>query len=267
MGGGPDNLFVALKDGSFVDNATKRQLKKQDQFVALTETSVHWAEEHRQQAILYGVIAVVATIVIVAAYTLFQDRSSAAATAFGEAMQIYQTPLSNSSAEPIPGAKYYPDSKTRAAAALTGFQKVASQYGLTQSGHLAEYFVGLTCEDLGQTSCAQEAFQKVASGWDGGLAALGKDALADLDQKTGDDSKAIALYTELGKGHALTVPPPLAKLQLAELYQSQGNTEQARQILALLKDKDKDPNGRPGAAAEIATQKLNPAAAGAGTPQ
>ncbi len=251
-----------------MDNATKRQLKKQDQFVALTETSVHWAEEHRQQAILYGVIAVVATIVIVAAYTIYQDRSSAAATAFGEAMQIYQTPLADSATEPIPGAKYFPDAKTRAAAALTGFQKVASQYSLTNSGRLAEYFVGLSCEDEGQTACAEQAFQKVASGWDSGLAALGKDALADLDQKTGQYDKAIALYTELSKGHAVTVPASLAKLQLAELYQSQGDRDKAREILALLKDKDKDPNGRPGAAAEIAAQKLNPApTAGAGSPE
>ncbi|MFP5266324.1 MAG: tetratricopeptide repeat protein [Acidobacteriota bacterium] len=268
MGGGPDTLLIALKDGTFVDNATKRQLKKQDQFVALTETGVHWAEEHRRQAILYGVIAVVATIVIVAAYTIFQDRSSAAATAFGQAMQIYQTPLAGASTEPIPGAKYFPDAKTRAAAALPGFQTVARQYGLTKSGRLAEYFSGLACEDLAQTACAEQAFQKVASGWDGALAALGKDALADLYQKTGRDAKAIALYNELSKGHALTVPPSLAQLQLAELYQSQGNTDQARQILALLKDKDKDPNGRPGAAAEIANQKLNPSsAAGAGSPE
>ncbi|MFP5233893.1 MAG: coatomer subunit epsilon [Acidobacteriota bacterium] len=251
-----------------MDNATKRQLKKQDQFVALTETGVHWAEEHRRQAILYGVIAVVATIVIVAAYTIFQDRSSAAATAFGQAMQIYQTPLAGASTEPIPGAKYFPDAKTRAAAALPGFQTVARQYGLTKSGRLAEYFSGLACEDLAQTACAEQAFQKVASGWDGALAALGKDALADLYQKTGRDAKAIALYNELSKGHALTVPPSLAQLQLAELYQSQGNTDQARQILALLKDKDKDPNGRPGTAAEIANQKLNPSsAAGAGSPE
>ncbi|MGC9200221.1 MAG: tetratricopeptide repeat protein [Acidobacteriaceae bacterium] len=251
-----------------MDNATKRQLKKHDQFMALTETSVHWAEEHRQQAILYSVIAVVATIVIVAAYTIYQDRSSAAATAFGQAMQIYQTPLADSSTEPIPGAKYFPDAKTRAALALTGFQKVASEYSLTRSGHLAEYFVGLSCEDEGQTACAEQAFQKVASGWDSGLAALGKDALADLDQKTGQYDKAIALYTELSKGRAVTVPASLAKLQLAELYQSQGERDKAREILALLKDKDKDANGRPGAASEIAAQKLNPGpAGGAGSPE
>jgi len=245
-----------------VDNATKRQLKKQDQFVALTEAGVHWTEEHRQKAIVYGVIAVVAIIAIVGAYSFYQSRSTSAATAFGQAMEIYQTPIATPGQPVPPGVKTYPDAKSRAAAANSQFQQVASQYGLTNSGRLAEYFVGLTYEDQGQTGPAQQALQKVAS----------KDALADLDQQTGDDATAISLYNELSKGKSATVPADLAQLQLAELYQAQGKTDQARQILALLKDKSKDATGRPGAAAEIATQKLNPTPAagagpGAGAPQ
>jgi tetratricopeptide (TPR) repeat protein len=183
-------------------------------------------------------------------------------------MDIYQTPLATAGEPVPPGVKTYPDAKSRAAAANSQFQQVASQYGLTNSGRLAEYFVGLTYEDEGQNGPAQQALQKVASSWDSGLAALGKDALADLDQQTGDTAKAIDLYNELSKGKSNTVPADLAQLQLAELYQAQGKTDEARQILALLKDKSKDATGRPGAAAEIATQKLNPTpAAGAGAPQ
>ncbi len=189
MGGGPGNLFAAPKDGPFVDNATKRQLKKQDQFVALTETGVHWAEENRRQAILYGVIAVVAIIVTVAAYSIYQSRSSAAATAFGQAMQTYQTPLADSAEELPPGTPTFPNAKARAAAANSQFQLVANRYGLTTSGRLAEYFVGLTYEDEGQNGPAQQALEKVASSWDSGLAALGKDALAALDQQTNQDAQ------------------------------------------------------------------------------
>jgi predicted negative regulator of RcsB-dependent stress response len=249
-----------------VDNATKRQLKKQDQFVALTETGVHWAEDNRQKAILYGVIAVVAILVIVAGYTFYQSRSTAASTAFGQAMETYQTPIA-SAAQPVPpGVKTFPDTKSRAAAANTQFQQVASKYSLTTSGRLAEYFVGLTYADQGQTGPAQQALETVSSSWDHGLASLGKDALADIYQQTNQNSKAIDLYNELIKAKSNTVPPSLAQLQLAELYQSQGNTDEARQIFAQIKDQDKDPKGKPGAAAEIATQKLNPTPA-AGAPQ
>jgi tetratricopeptide (TPR) repeat protein len=250
--------FVALKDGTFVDNATKRQLKKQDQFVALTETSVHWADEHRQRAILFGIIAVIVILVSVGSYTFYQNRSTAAATGFGDAMQTYQTPLASTTQPTPPGMKTFATAKDRAAAANAQFHQVADHYGFTNSGELAEYFVGLTYADEGQTGPAEAALQKVSTSWNHGLAALGKSALAALYQQTGQNDKAIDLYNQLAKDKTITVPPGLAQLQLAELYQSEGKTNQARQIYAELKDNDKDATGKPGAVAGIAAQKLNP---------
>ena len=72
----------------------------------------------------------------------------------------------------------------------------------------------------GQYGPAEDALKKTAGSWDGGLAALGKMALAGLYQQTGRD-----------------------------------------QIYAQLKDNDKDSKGKPGAAAQVATEKLNPDAA------
>ena len=42
------------------------------------------------------------------------------------------------------------------------------------------------------------------------------------------------------------------------LYESEGKTAEARKVYAILKDKDKDSKGKPGPAAELAGQKLNP---------
>jgi tetratricopeptide (TPR) repeat protein len=114
--------------------------------------------------------------------------------------------------------------------------------------------------EQGQNGPAEDALKKTAGSWDGGVAALGKMALAGLYQQTGRDQQAIDLYNELSKGKAATVPPGLAQIQLAELYQSQGKTEQARKIYADLKENDKDAKGKPGAAAQVATDKLNPKA-------
>jgi lipopolysaccharide biosynthesis regulator YciM len=93
------------------------------------------------------------------------------------------------------------------------------------------------------------------------LAALGKMALAGLYQQTGRDQQAVDIYSELSKSTQATVPAGLAQIQLAELYQSEGKTEEARKIYAQLKDNDKDSKGKPGAAAQVATEKLNPDAA------
>ena len=265
-GGGPGNLLCVLKDGIFVDNATKRQLKKQDQFVALTTSSAHWAEEHRQKAIIGAAVVVVLILAIVGGFSYYQNRSTAAATEFGAAMNTYQTPIADPARPVPPGMKTFPDAKSRAAAANTQFQQVADKYSFTSSGKLAEYFVGSTYLDEGKTGPAEDALKKVSTSWNGDVAALGKAALAALYQQSGQDAKAIDLYNQLIKGHAATIPPSLAQLQLAELYQAEGKTDQARQIYADLKDKNKDSKGKPGAAAEIATQKLNPKPQGPAAP-
>lgn len=246
-----------------MDNATKQALKKQDKFHELTGESIQWAESHRQKTIVAAVTLVIVVLAVVGGYSWYSARSAAASTALGAAMEIYQTPLVNPQQPVPPGMKTFPDAKSRAAAANTQFVQVASQYGLLKAGKIAEYFVGLTYSEEGKNDLAEEALKKTAGSWNGDLSASGKLALAQLYQQTNRDAQAIDLYNELAKGNAVTVPANEAKLLLAELYESQGKTVEARKIYADLKDKDKDSTGKPGAASQIASAKLNPQAASA----
>jgi predicted negative regulator of RcsB-dependent stress response len=246
-----------------VDNRTKRQLKKQDQFISFTEHGVDWAKQNRQQAITLGVIAVVVVLLIVGGYSFYQHRTDVASNAFGDAMETYQEPLASQAPELQPGVKTFPDAKTRAAAANAQFLAVADKYGMTQPGKMALYMAGVTYIEQGNTSAAEDALKKVASSWNGDTAALGKSALAGLYEQTGRNADAEKLLEDLGKGSAATVPPFYAQVRLGDLYQSEGRTADAKRVWAQVKDKDKDPKGNPGPAAEIASEKLNPQAASA----
>lgn len=246
-----------------MDNATKQQLKQPDKFVSLTENSIDWAKHNRSTAITRGLIIAGVLVLLVAGWSFYQHRSTAASTALGAAIQTYQTPVTTPGQELPPGMKTFPTLKDRAAAANAQFKSVADQYGMTPAGRLAGYFAGLTYMEEGQNGSAETALKASASSWDSGVAALSKLALAQLYQQTGRDSEAVKLYGELTKTNAATVPSGLAQIQLAELYQAEGKPEQARQIFAQLKDKDKDSKGNPGVAAEFATQKLNPQGTGA----
>lgn len=239
-----------------MNNATKRKLKEQDQFISLTEQGIGWANENRQTAIVIGAVAVALILLLVGGFSLFAHRTSEARTAFGEAMQTYQTPVAQPGAEIPPGTKTFPDVKSRAAAANAQFLAVAHQYSMTSPGKLALYFAGLTYMDEGDNAQAESTLKQVAGSWNGDVAALAKLALAQLDEQTGQTDEAANLYTELSKGHATTVPPSEAQLELAEMYQAQGNTAAADQIYAKLKDKDKDARNQPGPAGEIAAQRL-----------
>lgn len=254
--------FPKLKDGlPNVNTALKRDPRQQDQFVLATENSLSWANSNRRATLLIGGLALLLILLLVGGYSLYQHRTAEAQTAFGDAMQTYQTPLVRPDQPLPPGMKAFATARERALKANPQFTDVANRFGLTQPGKLAAYFVGLTYMEAGQNGPAEDTLKKVASSWNGDIAALAKDALAQLYAQTGRVDQAVDMYQQLAKGHATTVPPELAQLQLADMYNATGKTEQARQIYAQIKDHDKDAKGKPGIAAQVATRKLNPEAA------
>ena len=245
-----------------MDIATKRQLKKPDQFVTLTEHGIDWAGKNRQKAAIAAGVLLAVILGIVGGYSWYEHRLNVAETAFGWAMQTYQTPLVTPGQPLPPGMKAYGTANERAAAANAQFNAVAHQFGLLRPGKLALYFAGLTYMEEGQNGSAEDTLKKVSGSWDSNLAALGKLALAQLYQQTGRDAQAADIYNQLSNGKSTTVPPNLAKLQLADMYSAEGKTDKAKEIYAKLKDSDKTPKGDPGPAASVAAEKLNPKAAG-----
>jgi tetratricopeptide (TPR) repeat protein len=243
-----------------VDQQTKAALK-QDQFITTTSHGLAWASENRKSVIVTVSLLLAAILVVVLAGVVWNRRSAAAATAFGAAMNTYQTQIAAPGQPVAPGTKTFASIAERAKAANPEFRAVADQYGLTKDGKNALYFAGLTYMEQGQTQSAEDTLKKVAGGFDGQLAALAKFALADLYRQTGRDALAIDLYNQLTAKPTDAVPAGLAQIQLAELYTAEGKIDQAHKIYAQLKDKDAK-----GAAGAIAAQKLSPAPA-AGAPQ
>jgi len=239
-----------------VDQQTKAALKQQDAFISTTSHGLEWAGENRRSVLVSSLILLAVIVVAVLAGVLYSKRSEAASVAFGAAMQIYQTPIASPGQAVPPGVKTFPSATDRAKAANDLFQQVANRYGLTPDGKNARYFAGLTAVEAGQNATAESTLKEVASGFNRDLGNLAKLSLAQLYRQTGRDPQAIDLYNELTAKPSTSVPSGTAQLQLAELFQTQGKPDEARKILAQLKDKD--PKGPAGL---LAAQKLNPQAA------
>jgi predicted negative regulator of RcsB-dependent stress response len=233
-----------------VDTQTRHALKE-DKFVAATQQSLGWLEEHRNKVIPASIALVVALAVVIGGFVFYQNREQAASAAFGQAMQDYGAPLIQPGQQVPTGVKVYTSSAERAKAANRLFVDVANKYGFTPSGRNAEYFAGLTYMEMGQNASAEASLKNVSGSMSRNLAALAKLALAVLYQQTGRNSDAIALLKDLINKPATTVPAGVAKLQLAALYEASNQPEQAKLIYAALKDQDKT-----GAAGQIAAQKL-----------
>ncbi len=244
-----------------MDQQTKAALK-QDKFITTTSHGLEWASENRRSVIVTTGLLLAVILVLVLGVVFYNNRSEAASTAFGAAMQAYQTPLAQPGQAVPPGVKTYPSTVERAKAANSLFLDVAHRYGLTPDGRVARYFAGLTYIEAGQNQPAEDTLKQVASGWDSDLAGLAKMSLAQLYRNTGRDSQAIDLYNQLIAKPTTTVPAGLAQIQKAELLQAEGKTADARAIYASLKDKDAK-----GPAGTLAAEKLNPTPASARAPQ
>lgn len=231
-----------------MDSQTRHALK-QDKFVQTTQSGVSWVGEHRNTVVRYSIAVVVVLGLVVAGLVYYTQRSAAAESALGAALDVYGAQLAQPGVPPAAGV--YATSADRAKAANQQFVQVANQYGWLPEGSKAHYFAGLTYQQLGQTASAESELKTAAGSMDGNLASLAKYALAGFYHQTGRDTQAIDLYNGLIAKPTDTVPAYTSQLALADLYSTAGKTEQAKQIWAKIKDADKT-----GAAGSIAAEKL-----------
>ena len=231
-----------------MDSQTRHALK-QDKFVRATQSSAGWVGEHRSSVIRFSIAVVVVLALAIAGLVYYNQRSEAAETALGSALDAYSSQLAQPGAPAQKGV--YTTAADRSKAANQQFVQVAKQYGWLPEGGKAHYFAGLTYEDLGQTASAETELKAAAGSWSGSLSSLAKFALAGFYHRSGRDAQAIDLYNALIAKPNDAVPVYTAQLALADLYSASGKTEQAKQIWAKVKDADKA-----GAAGSIAAEKL-----------
>ena len=226
-----------------------RHALKQDKFALAAASGAGWVTDHRSGVIRWTVSIVVALLIIVGGGVLWSVRSTAADTALGAAMDLYTTPLATPGAPAQAGV--YSTAADRAKAANAQFQSVADKYGMMKQGKMAKYFVGLTDEEIGQSSNAEAVLKDVSGSFNKDVANLAKIALAGFYQQNNRANDAVDLYNQIIAKPSTTVSASVAQLDLADLYASQGKQDQAKALWAKVEDADKE-----GAAGSIAAQKL-----------
>jgi predicted negative regulator of RcsB-dependent stress response len=231
-----------------VDTQTRHALKK-DKFAQATATSVSWVSGHRSGVLRWVISVVVVLALGIGGIVFWNVRTSAADTALGAAMDIYNAPLATPGAPPENGVYNTAADRSRAANKL--FVAVADKYGWLPEGAKAHYFAGITYQELGQTATAETELKAAEGSWDHNLSNLAKVALAGVYHQTARDPQAIDLYNQIIVKPSLTVSVGEAQLDLANLYVEEGKQDQARALWAKVKDADKA-----GAAGSIASQKL-----------
>jgi len=231
-----------------VDTQTRHALKK-DKFAQAAASGASWIGQHQASVVRWVIAAAVVLLLVVGALIFWSIRSTAANAALGAAVDVYSSPLAEPGAPPEPGV--YSTDADRAKEANREFVAIAHNFSWLPAAAKAEYFAGVTYEDLGQNGSAESELKAASGSWDRNLANLAELALAGLYRQTARNDQAIALYNEIIAKPSATVSAPVAQLALADLYASEGKMDQARALWAKVKDADKE-----GAAAQIAEEKL-----------
>lgn len=188
--------------------------------------------QHRN--VILGVIA--AVIVVVAGWFCYKTfiggpRQDKASTALARGQEYFN-------------AEQFDKALNGDGAGYTGFVKIASDYGSTDAGNLANLYAGLSYYHLGQAKEAVKYLEKYSPSGDAMVSPAAVAALGNAYAAVGQVDKAVSKLKDAAskadskaKEGANNSLSPTFLLQAGELLESQGKTDEALQVYQDIKKK------------------------------
>jgi predicted negative regulator of RcsB-dependent stress response len=226
----------------------QRELKK-DQFRDKTMEvldKVGDRLEGKGRIILYALAAVAAVAILAGIFSWWSNKKSQeASAALGRAIEVASTPVN---ASPNPGSTQpsFPTEQARAERAVAEFQKVADKYS-GQTREIARYFIAVNQLPLDRNRALNELDALSKSSYKD-VAAQARFALAQAKESDGQLDAAVGVYKQLLQESNPAVPADTVNLRLASIYEKQGKTKEAVDLLFQIAEnsrKAKSPEGKP----------------------
>jgi tetratricopeptide (TPR) repeat protein len=223
--------------------------------------------EGKGKTILYGLIGLLLVGVLTVVWIKWSNRKAdEARRALGRGIAIASTPIAAGGIPSAdPKAPKFNSELERAQRAVEEFQKVVAKYGDPYRTE-ARYFAATNMLSLDRDKALAELAELSKSNITE-VATLSKFALAQQKEADRKYDEAAQLYSELAALNSSLVTPETANLYLAGVYEKQGKTKEAAELLFNIvdtarkaKDKDGAPLPQSSAAGEAAEklQKLDP---------
>jgi TolA-binding protein len=209
----------------------KKSTKKQEEVLIdiseVTGQAEDFYEKH-QKPILIGVIALV---VIVGGYLLFNN--------------LYSKPRQKEAVEQMAQAQWqferdsFTLALTNPGGGFPGFADIVKKYGSTDAGNLALYYAGVSCLNLGQYDAAISYLEDFSPGGEI-LPYMKHGLLGDAWAEKGELDKALSLYKKAANAGENDMLAPYYLKKVAMLSEKQGKNDAA--ISAWEKIKENYPN-------------------------
>ena len=219
---------------------TRKELKS-DKFAHEVGLTVDFFEEHRKDLARYGAIAL-AVLVLIAGYMYYaRHQHSARQEALYKAVQAAEAPVGAAQG----GGLSFPTQQAKDEQTVKLFAGLASKYGGSTEGDIAEYFLGSIRADQGKLADAEKHFLDAAQKSDEKYASLSKLSLAQIYFEDGRADQGEKTLRDLIAHPTIFVSSDQATLSLARQIMPKKPAE-ARKLLQPLMSK-------PGGAGQAAT--------------
>src|SRR5499427_2329297 len=133
---------------------TRHQLKEKDEITTSLQTFTELVVA-RKREVTIGLVVVAVLVIAIFGWRYYSSRRSAAAQAqLSQAINIFNDTVNIKS------------DKERYERTIAEAQKTHDQYPSMPAGNIAQYYIGLSQEGLGDTAKATQSLQKVAQSGD-----------------------------------------------------------------------------------------------------
>ncbi len=232
----------------------RHQLKQNDLAIRVAKATEVMATNRNN--IVMGVIAVLAIVVAISAYSWWSGRTAAQAEALlAVAMQTYDAPIVP--APTVPGATQqagtYPTEQARSEAALAAFHNVIEQYPSTDAATAARYHHAASLAAVGRYADAEKGFQAaIDAAGDSLFGATARLGQAEALIAAGQFDRGIKVLEDLSANRDGVLPIDGVLMQLARGYQKAGKAGEARTTFKRVVDEFPDSLYVPQARTELA---------------
>ena len=156
---------------------TRHQLKEQDEITTSLEKFVEFAVARKNELIIAGVALVVIVVALFGWSYYRTNRNNSAQMQLAQVFRAYDDTSK-------------PD-KQRFETTIAEAQKTVDAYGSLPAGAIAQYYIGLSQEGLGDSAKAMQSLQTAIDRGDSTIKGTAQFALAGIHEKHGEGPKAI----------------------------------------------------------------------------
>jgi predicted negative regulator of RcsB-dependent stress response len=215
-----------------VSRITRKELKT-DKFALEVEHGISFFEHHKNEAVKYGTIGIVAIVLIFGyAYYYVPVQRAARQDLMAAAIRVQEAPVGQSGN----GGLAFPTQEAKDQESVRVFTELETKHSASAEGEIAQYYLGSIKADQGKLAEAEKLFQEVAQKGDEKYAALSKLSLAQIYFADGRADQGEKVLRDLMANPTVFVSSEQATISLARLLASKKPAE-ARKLLDPLRNR------------------------------